>query len=64
MFKNSLVASLLLFCFGCSDSPKMETPEQAAFNDAIANCIYSKGNPQAGSQEYREVEDACVRQMR
>ncbi len=48
-----------IFIFGCSDSAKMESAEDAAYNDAVASCIYRNGNPKYGTEEYRRVERMC-----
>ena len=60
--KLSLALSLLLTLFaGCSDNVKMESEEEAEYNDSVAACIYRNGNPKAGTEEYRRVEDMCER---
>ena len=46
---------------GCSDNVKMESEEEAEYNDSVAACIYRNGNPKAGTEEYRRVEDMCER---
>ena len=51
----------LFFIFGCSDNVKMESKKEAEYNDSVAACIYRNGNPKAGTEEYRRVEDMCER---
>ena len=48
-----------IFIFGCSDGAKMESEEHAAYNDAVASCIYRNGNPRYGTEEYKRVERMC-----
>ena len=54
-------ALLLMLIASCSDNVKMESEEEAEYNDSVAACIYRNGNPKAGTEEYRRVEDMCER---
>jgi len=54
---------LFIFIFGCSDSPKMESAADAAYNDAVAECIYRNGNPNYGTREYDRLERMCDPEM-
>ena len=56
----SVIATVLLFTGACSDAPRMESEEEAAFNDSIADCIYRNGNPRVGTKEYRAAEEKCL----
>lgn len=54
-----LVIITLFSASGCG--PKMESEEEAAYNDAVAACIFRNGNPPYPSSEYNRVEAFCDR---
>ena len=54
-----MVIITLLLASGCG--PKMESEEEAAYNDAVAACIFRNGNPPYPSSEYNRVEAFCDR---
>ena len=54
-----LVIITLLSASGCG--PKMESSEEAAYNDAVAACIFRNGNPPYPSPEYNRLEAFCDR---
>jgi len=59
--KKLLLMVSLFFIFGCSDGVKMESEEEAEYNDSVATCIYKNGNPKVGTEEYKRVESMCER---
>ena len=57
---KELLLMTAFFCiFGCSDNVKMESDEEAAYNDSVATCIYKNGNPDYGTKEYERIERMC-----
>ena len=57
--KKTFIASIFILLSIIIYGAKMESEEEAAYNDAVADCIYRNGNPSYPSSEYNRVEAYC-----